>query len=401
MKVNKPSLILLGGLMIIIGVSTVSSLVNNGTPSYVDGVDCLGFHDSTYVRTSEQLNYLGEAKPGEGLEFSILISRTTGGMIFNATVELYNFPDNLTLQEGSLTQVKTDMNADAFNVTWTIAGDFEGNFTFAIRSRVSVNFEWYHPTYVATYRYLYTGNFQVSDNPTEPPYLDQDIPKGEEPSIPLNIELLTGRLLGFLSVLFVYLSIQFGLPERKTKIRKFYKLTAAKCRDVHCDLGYLAVGTIVLHNIMLSRTVWGLYFSWFEFYPTFHVLRNGGNTLTWGLDLAVWGSLIFIIVTVAGVYFKKIARKFGFKTAVFLQQISYLALTLSVIHAILNGYWTQEFPILLILQIAMLADVVISRYMVYIRMYDKRLKKKQDLAKAQEQLMVQNSPDSGESSLEN
>lgn len=401
MKMNKLPLILLGSLLILITSSTIAALTIDGTPRYVDGVDCLGFHDSTYVRTSEQLNYFGEAEPGEGLEFSIRISRTTGGMIFNATVELYNFPENLTLQGGSLTQVKTDMNADAFNVTWTIAGKVEGNFTFAIRSRISVNYEWYHPTYVATYRYLHTGVFQVSENPTEPPYLTQNIQEREEPPIPLNIELLTGRLLGFLSVLFVYLSIQFGLPERKTKIRKIYGFTAAKCRDVHCDLGCLAVGTIVLHNIMLSRTIWGLYFSWYEFYPTFHVLRNGGNALTWGLDLAVWGSLIFVIVTVAGVYFKKIARKFGFKTAVFLQQISYPALVLSVIHAILNGHWTQEFPILLILQIAMLADVIISRYIVYARAYNKRLKKRQDLAKTQEHLIVQNSPESGESSLEN
>jgi hypothetical protein len=189
----------------------------------------------------------------------------------------------------------------------------------------------------------------------------------------LNLEVLTGRLLGFFSVVILYVCIQLAIPERKAKIRKLYGWTAAECRDVHCNLGYLAVSSIVLHNIILSQSIWGLYFTWYEFYPTFHVVNDGGNALSWGLDLAVWGALLIIIATIAGAFFKQIARKLGFRTAIFSQQITYLAFVISIVHAILNGIWTQKFPLLLILQIGMVIEVIISRYVAYVHVYDKKL----------------------------
>jgi hypothetical protein len=237
---------------------------------------------------------------------------------------------------------------------------------------VSVSYTEYHASYDATYEYWFMGTFVVSEDATVQPYI-APYPSYGEIYIPLDIKVVTGQILGFLSVLFVYLSIQLGLPERKAKIRKIYSLTAAQCRDIHCNLGYLAVSSIILHNIILSQSIWGLYFKWFEFYPTFHVFRQGSNTLSWGLDLAVLGSLLLIISTITGVFFKKIARKFGYRTAIFSQQISYLALILSVIHAAFNGTWTGGSSILLLIQIGMVIEVIISRYVAYVHVYDKKL----------------------------
>lgn len=374
---------LLGTLLVLIVVSSITALTNSG-PILLDGEDCIAYHQENYMSSTSRLNYLGQAQPGEELEFSIRIFKTTSSMEFNATVELINFPDNLTLLNGASQQIKSTMDESGFVVTWIISADTVGNFTFDIRSTMEIKYTRYHPTYVATYEYWYTGSFEVSENIIEPAYIDGETPEEPKFVAPLTWEKLTGQILGFLAVVFVYLSIQLAIPERKAKIRKITGWTAGTMKDIHCDLGYLAIGAIVLHNILLSRTIWGLYFTWFEFYPTFHVLQDGGNVLTWGLDLAVWGSLIFIIATIAGAFFKQIAKKYGYKLAIFSQQISYLALIFSVIHAALNGTWTGNYVILLILQIFMMLEVIITRYVAYVHVYDKKLQIRLDETKAQE-----------------
>ncbi len=370
--------ILMGFLFLLITISTIAGFTADNTPTYVDGEDCIPYHEDTYLGMSLRLNYLGAAQMGENLDFSINYRIKANGMVFNLTVELRNFPEELILNEGATTQMRSNMTYDSFTARWKVASNQEGNYTFDIKSTVSVRYIPFHTSYVATYVFWDRASFEVSANSTEPPYLASEGPPEEEPIIyPINWKNVTGQILGFLSVLLVYVCIQLAIPERKEKIRKKFGWTAAKTREIHCDLGYVTMASIVLHNIILSQTaLWSLYFKWYQFYPVFYIFRDGWNGLSVGLDLAVLGSLIFVIATVAGMFFKKIARKFGYKTAIFSQQISYLALIFSVLHSLLNGRWTKDFWILYILQIALLAEVLISRYVAYVHAYDLKLAKR-------------------------
>jgi len=393
----KKPFFLLAVLLFLISFSTIAALTTNDSPILVEGADCVGYHGDTYLRSSSQLNYGGAALPGEELEFSIDFFTETMGMIFNATVELYNFPGDLTLEEGQSIQNKSEMNTVTFTPTWTISGNTEGNFTFSIISTVTVQYVIRHSDYVATYEFRHTGSFEVSENPTEPPYLI-GIPQEEvEYEPPFDWKVALGQILGFFSTILVYFCIQLGIPERKAWIRKKMGWSAKQLRETHCDLGYLAMATIFLHNFILSlSSLWGFYFKWFQFYPTFYVFKIGWNGLSVGLDLAVFGSLIFIIATVTGAFFKQIARKFGFRTAIFTQQISYLAFVFSVIHAILNGSWTIDFPIILIVQILMLVEVIISRFLAYADAYDLKLSKINPASggvDAPDQIVIVNSQD--------
>ncbi len=384
---------LIGFLFILISISTIAGFTADNTPTYVDGYDCIPYHKDTYFGMSLELNYLGAAQLGEELDFSIFYYIKTRGMIFNLTVELPNFPEELLLNEGTATQSRSNMSEESFTASWKIASDQEGSFTFNIKTTVSVRYIFYHETYVATYEFWDTASFEVSANSTTPPYLASDAPVDDDIIFyPINWKNVTGQILGFLSIVLVYLCIQLAIPERKEKIRKKFGWTAAKTREIHCDLGYVTMASIVLHNIILSQTaLWSLYFKWFQFYPVFYIFRDGWNGLSVGLDLAVLGSLIFVIATVAGMFFKKIARKFGYRTAIFSQQISYLALIFSVLHSLLNGRWTKDFSILYILQIAMLAEILISRYVAYVHAYDLKLakrKSKLEIPKVSEQNII-------------
>ncbi|MHA1475543.1 MAG: hypothetical protein ACTSQ5_10190 [Promethearchaeota archaeon] len=383
-------------LLILISISTITALTTNNFPKLVDGQDCVQYHNNIYIKTTPQLNYGGAAHPGEELEFSIAFQITTRSMIFNAVVELDGFPEELTLHESQSVQNKSDFSGDNFTPTWIISSNVEGNFTFNIISTVFVEYSQYHTEYNATYEYRHTGSFQVLENPLESPYLIEDLPE-EIISAPINWKNAIGQILGFLSTLLVYLCIQLGIPGRKTWIRKKMGWSAKKCKDIHCDLGYLATASIILHNIILSQTaIWGLYFKWFQFYPTFYTYNDGLNNLSVGLDMAVFGSLLFIIATITGIFFKQIARKLGYRIAIFSQQISYLALFFSVIHAFLNGSWTIDSPILLILQTWVLFEVFISRIVAYSNSRDlkeKKIKPTSDYLDVSEQKLIEISQD--------
>jgi len=368
--------IILGILLGLITISTIAGFTTDNTPTFIEGRDCFSFHEEAYIFSVLELNYLGTAQPGDDLYFSLTYHITESGMIFNITVELPNFPEELILSEGAATQMKPNMTYESFTAGWKITSNTEGNFTFIIKSTVSVSYVRYHPDLNATYEFWDTASFQVSADSTEPPYLAQDAPDEDDTiSYPINWKNVTGQILGFVSILLVYICIQLAIPERKMKIRKKFGWTAAKTREIHCDLGYLTAATIVLHNIILSQTtLWSFYFKWYQIYPVFYTFRDGWNNFSVGLDLAVFGSIIFAIVTITGVFFNKIARKFGYRTAIFSQQISYLALIFSVIHALLNGRWTGDFLILFILQIAMMVEILVSRYVAYVHAYDKRRK---------------------------
>ena len=393
----KKPFVLLIVLLFLISISTIAALTTNNSPIYLEGRDCIEFHDRTYLKTTSHLNYGGAALPGEELNFSIEFQITTFGMIFNATVELDNFPDEITLQEGQSFQNKPEMNDTIFTPTWKISSNITGNFTFSIISTVTVKYVPYHDYYNATYEFRHTGSFEVSENPLEAPFLLEDFPDGDSEPLPINWKIIIGQLLGFLSIILVYLCIQLGIPERKTWIRKKMGWSAKQLRDVHCDLGYLATAAIILHNIILSLTsLWGYYFKWFQFYPTLYVYKDGWNALSVGLDLAVFGSLIFIIATITGAFFKQIAKKFGFRTAIFTQQISYIAFFFSVVHAILNGSWTIGFIFPMIIQIWMLAEVIISRLVMF--SHSRKLKKKKnetnhEIANTTDQIAIENSQD--------
>lgn len=399
-KPIKP-IILLAVLLFLISISTIAALTNNNPPIYLKGEDCVEYHDDIYVKPSLKLNYGGAVKPGEGLEFSISFDITSNGMIFNATTELDNFPDNLTLHEGQSQQIKTDMDSDNFTPTWIISSNAKGNFTFSIKTTISVCYILRHSSYVATYEYRHIGTFEVSDNPLKPPYLLNTVPDQGTYARPINWINVIGQILGFLSIILVYLSIQLGMPDRKIWIRKKMGWSAKQCRETHCDLGYLAMASIVLHNIVLSQTaIWGLYFKWFQFYPTFYIFRDGWSTLAQGLDLAVYGSLLFIIATITGAFFKQIAKKFGYQTAIFSQQISYLAFFLSVIHVLYNGSWGHKFPILLIIQFAMMFEIIISRVIIFYNantnvnnLKSNQIKNTSDLVNADEQKPIEISDD--------
>ena len=203
--------ILLGGLLFLISISTIAALTGDGSPTLIEGEDCVEYHDDTYMVSYERLDYIGAAQPGYELDFSLTYNKAASGIIFEVTVELQDFPEDLILREGSPLQIKPIMDSDSFTAAWVITSNTEGNFTFDVKSTVSVCYIRYHSSYIATYEYWHTASFEVSADAVGTPYLAADLPEGDgTTSAPRNWKYITGQLLGFLSLLSVYISIQLA-----------------------------------------------------------------------------------------------------------------------------------------------------------------------------------------------
>ncbi len=381
--------IFFGLFFVLIGLILFSTLSANSTnSSFISGDDCLEAHHWTYVMITPQLDYDGPVSPNRSLTYSIAYEIITNGMIFAAESEIIFENSSLILTSGDEIQEKSEMNADEFSPTWALTANATGNYTFTIESTITVNYQKAHPRYVATYLYTHQVTHQIaniSSNLPLPTLVGAEVINPPNAFV-LNFTKNIGQIFGFFSFLSVYLVIRFGMPDRRSSLQKKLNLSISQMNEWHCNLGYMATASIALHFLILSQTKnWGLYFQWFEFYPQFLGLREDFSSLFIGLDLATWAGTLFLVSTIAGVFFKQIARKWNYRVAIAFQQLSYIALILAVIHSILNGSWTSEILPIAGILIILVLDILYSRIAV-------TLKRKQKRDRQKEQKMEQVQP---------
>ena len=359
MKRRHLFIMIFGFLTSLIIISTVVAQISGNSMQFLSGDDCLNAHSSNYIKDSPKITYGGYAQVDEALNFSITYEGAVSWMVFSALSRVILTNSNLSLESGNLIQEKPSQDSNIFQADWIIAGAFDGNYSFIVESQLNVSYTRLHSYFHAVYNYTYTVSFSVKNGTVEFPFLEES--NGEVlPSSDYG-KIIFGQLLGFISIVFVYIVIQLGLPARRKTIRQIYEWTAAQLRKIHCNFGYLSIAAISLHAILLSQTLsWGNYFKWYTFYPQFLTFKDSSFMML-GLDLAGLSATIFILATLGGVFFKKIARRFGYKKALLIQQSAYFALVFAVLHALLNGSWTISFLPLQILQYLMVADVLINR----------------------------------------
>jgi hypothetical protein len=384
---NRNLIIVCSVFFLFLGFTIVSGQISSTQPVSTTGDDCLSAHSSNYVTISGSLIIASNFSINASIPLSISFKPAISGIYFSVKTSLGSLPLGIKLLSGAIQQNKATRNANTFTANWEVTASQSGHYQIPITVELTVNYQKKHPQNVATYTYVFNADFSVSPfnfitnsgtNSTTTSIDTLTSINNNTPSDSLTVSQINriiGQVLGFFSLFILYISIQFGMPQRKLWIGKKFNITGNRLKQLHCNIGYLTVASIFLHLLFLSQTlIWSHYFAWYEFYPTFRSIV-GFETMLTGLNLAALGFCVFLLTMLAGVWFKRIAQKWGYKFAIFTQQISYLGLIFSVIHGLVNGSWTQSYPILAFFEIICVSEIILSRS--YILFKQKSNKRKQ------------------------
>lgn len=86
-----------------------------------------------------------------------------------------------------------------------------------------------------------------------------------------------------------------------------------------------------------------------------------------GLELGRWAGLVLLFTVAAGIDFTRFTRKFGRKRALLFQQISYLALIMVGLHALLLGTLTRQITVLRLFIVSSLLLVIMLHIYLLIK----------------------------------
>jgi len=188
-----------------------------------------------------------------------------------------------------------------------------------------------------------------------------------------------GRWLGVLSLGGMIIVIILGFRHVRSFLITRSRLTGRGVMQIHRYVAYVTFVLVIVHGILLSFIrKWSRIYSWWEFYPKLRTptsweLSSFLNDEVIGIELGDWSFLTMILAVIGGYFFKDILRKIGRKKTIFFQQTTYVGLVLAVLHAKMDGYWTNKYPAFFYMQVIITFILLVARGLVIL---DNRRKKK-------------------------
>ncbi len=166
-----------------------------------------------------------------------------------------------------------------------------------------------------------------------------------------------GRWLGVLSLGGMIIVIILGFRQVRSFLITRSRLTGRGVMRIHCYVAYVTFVLVIAHGILLSFIrKWNRIYSWWEFYPKLRTptsweLNSLLNDEVFGIELGDWSFLTMILAVIGGYFFKDLLRKIGRKKTILFQQTTYVGLVLAVLHAKMDGHWTNKYPAFFYLQV--------------------------------------------------
>lgn len=188
-----------------------------------------------------------------------------------------------------------------------------------------------------------------------------------------------GRWLGVLSLGGMITVIILGFRHVRSFLITRSQLTGRGVMRIHCYVAYMTFILVIIHAILLSFIrKWNRIYSWWEFYPKLRTpasweLSSLLNDEVFGIELGAWSFLIMILAIIGGYFFKALLRKIGRKKTILFQQITYIGLVLAVLHAKMDGHWTNKYPAFFYLQVIITIILLVGWGLVIL---DNRRKRK-------------------------
>lgn len=188
------------------------------------------------------------------------------------------------------------------------------------------------------------------------------------PIPPPSLILVIGEFLGYVTYILLFLSVIAGVGVYHLK----KVLSGRKIRILHSDLANLSFTVAIIHGVILSfpSSPWFGTYSWFELLP--QVTTTFTSTSQLGLEIGRWTLVIMYIGVISGYFIAKIIKTFGRKVGISIHMLTYLALILGLVHAILIGAFAKTHIIVPVIMTLSIVSVFLLKYEIKFQMAKKK-----------------------------
>ena len=302
------------------------------------GKDCSDAHGgyfleimADYVRNSDN--------ESEGI-FTVKFFPTSPDMILNLNFSISGLPEGFKIESGDINRNFSDFYSYT-EASWNLSGNYEeGNIKANITLSVLVPHDYpIHPNYLAFYSITLTYELI----PVDTTFLNYLISLRW-----LDIDFLNS-ILGYIAYALMAVTSVIGMPgiPRMIKIKSNGRISSSRVRQAHRLFGYSIVLIVAFHVIVSMLAPMWLNIIKLWILPTLYfpedliaVINLTDSKL--GLELGRWAGLLILIVVVGGIDFSRLSRDWGRKSALFLQQLSYVSLLAISLHTIMIGTFARE-----------------------------------------------------------
>lgn len=153
----------------------------------------------------------------------------------------------------------------------------------------------------------------------------------------------SGRWTGYLALGGMIVAIILGFRQVRLFMATHSWLTSTGLMRAHRYVSCVSVFLAMVHGLQL----WDVSFI--------------SNETAFGIGLAVLCFMTMIMATIGGRYFRVLLRKIGRKRTILFQQITYTGLIFGVLHAKIDGTWTNQYPILFYILVSITIVILVAR----------------------------------------
>ena len=329
-------------LLAVFSSALLASTTLSGEPeistTLLYGKDCSDAHGgyfleimADYVRNSDN--------ESEGI-FTVKFFPTSPDMILNLNFSISGLPEGFKIESGDINRNFSDFYSYT-EASWNLSGNYEeGNIKANITLSVLVPHDYpIHPNYLAFYSITLTYELI----PVDTTFLNYLISLRW-----LDIDFLNS-ILGYIAYALMAVTSVIGMPgiPRMIKIKSNGRISSSRVRQAHRLFGYSIVLIVAFHVIVSMLAPMWLNIIKLWILPTLYfpedliaVINLTDSKL--GLELGRWAGLLILIVVVGGIDFSRLSRDWGRKSALFLQQLSYVSLLAISLHTIMIGTFARE-----------------------------------------------------------
>ena len=164
------------------------------------------------------------------------------------------------------------------------------------------------------------------------------------------------------------------MPQIHREVGTLFKrrVRASTIRRYHCRLAKVTAIVAGIHVLIVTLSPTWFYIIELWILPTLYFPPDLWAFLNlreskFGLELGRWAGFVILITVAAGVDFSRFTRKFGRKRTLLFQQISYLALIMVGLHALLLGTLTRQITVLRLFIVTSLLFIIMLRIYLLVK----------------------------------
>jgi hypothetical protein len=364
MAVVKISLISIFSLISLLFIGSVLQVEPEIESELILGEDCETYHGGYYLEIDSVVDPF--PPQSSNTNFVVNLRPASSELIFNATLTLFQLPTGVIISQGNSTQSFYDFSTTQ-KASWNLTGikSLENPLLVNITLLVHVPHDFpIHPGYTATYHTVLHHPFE-RESLTLIDYIFS------LRWIDIN---LSQELFAYLSYTLLVLSIITGMPQIHKEIGSMLnrRIRANTIRRFHCHLAKATAIIAGIHVLIVTFSPTWFYIIELWILPTLYFPPDLLAILNlreskFGLELGRWAGFALLFTVATGVDFGRITRKLGRKRTLVFQQISYIALIMVGLHALLIGTLTRQITILRLFIVTSLIFIIILRIYLFLK----------------------------------